>query len=137
MIDLKLMRRVAEEAQPGRWSVDTLLDGEDCVRAFNGPGCSICTGIAIPEDHQYAIQNHLHVVQAQPANVIELLDTIEAQAAEIERLRVALALYASRENWEKDQHGVERLWLEPDSSTRDSYHGFELAAIAIAKEKTS
>lgn len=65
------------------------------------------------------------------------LDTIKAQAAEIERLRVALALYASRENWEKDQHGVERIWLEPDSSTRDSYHGFELAAIAIAKEKTS
>jgi len=43
----------------------------------------------------------------------------------------ALLEYANPNNWDEDFHGVKRKWLEPDSSTRNAYSGFELAQKAI------
>jgi hypothetical protein len=56
-------------------------------------------------------------------------------ADEIERLRAALEHYASADNWmhipgEKYQ----RVWLEPDTYTRDAYDGYDIARAAIGGE---
>ena len=48
------------------------------------------------------------------------------------RLREALRHYASEENWLNllgDDY--QRVWLEPNSSTRDRYHGFSIARSAL------
>ena len=54
--------------------------------------------------------------------------------AEVERLRTALENYANENNWDDDFHGTKRKWLEPDSSTRNSYAGFEIARAALKGE---
>jgi hypothetical protein len=52
--------------------------------------------------------------------------------AEAERLRAVIEDYADRKNWEDDNDGVYRKWLEPESSTRDRYDGWDLAVKALA-----
>ncbi len=58
--------------------------------------------------------------------------SITALQAEIERLRAALEHYASADNWmhipgEKYQ----RVWLEPDTYTRDAYDGYDIARAVL------
>ncbi len=55
------------------------------------------------------------------------------QSPEVQALKDALKQYASPENWEQDEHGWSRLWLEPDSTSRRSYDGRELAHAALAQ----
>lgn len=62
-------------------------------------------------------------------------EAIRALLAERDALREALKQYASPENWEQDEHGWSRLWLEPDSTSRRSYDGRELAHAALAQEQ--
>lgn len=61
-------------------------------------------------------------------------EQLKAQTAEIARLREALGAYANPKNWETDEHGWARQWLEPDSTSRRSYDGTELARAALAQE---
>ena len=57
------------------------------------------------------------------------IDELEAENA---KLRAALEHYASADNWlGLPGTGVQRVWLEPDSSTRDTYHGYEIARAAL------
>ena len=64
----------------------------------------------------------------------------DAAAKELRRLHEAnaelleaLGKYADLDNWNKDQSGVDRVWLEPDSSTRAAYSGYYSARLAITK----
>lgn len=51
-----------------------------------------------------------------------------------ERLRVALRAYADEANWLSiPGERVQRVWLEPDSYTRDAYDGFEIARAALSE----
>ena len=50
---------------------------------------------------------------------------------EIERLRDGLKNYGNPLNWATDNQGIRRVWLEPDSTTRDAYNGFEVAQIVL------
>ena len=68
----------------------------------------------------------------------QLGDLPESQAAmlqEIKVLRDALESYANQSNWDEDFHGIRRWWLEPDSSTRNAYAGYDLASAALTKSK--
>lgn len=57
-------------------------------------------------------------------------------ADEIERLREALRHYASANNWEElPDESVRRVWLEPYTSTRESYNGYDIARDALGGEK--
>jgi len=71
---------------------------------------------------------------AQQARVSQGKAIIDANN-EIERLREALEHYASADNWmhipgEKYQ----RVWLEPDTYTRDAYDGYDIARAALGGE---
>jgi hypothetical protein len=76
--------------------------------------------------------HYLHVV-AKISNADGLL-MLEA-AEEIERLRMALRHYASANNWDEvPGENYRRLWLEPYTSTRDSYNGYDIARAALRGE---
>jgi len=69
----------------------------------------------------------------------ELGDLPNSQAAmmcEIKVLRDALKSYANQSNWDEDLHGVRRKWLEPGSSTRNAYAGYDLASAALTRSKS-
>jgi len=69
----------------------------------------------------------------------QLGDLPESQAAmlqEIKVLRDALESYANPSNWDEDFHGVRRKWLEPASSTRNAYAGYDLASAALTRRKS-
>ena len=50
-------------------------------------------------------------------------------------LRDVLKHYADQNNWEKDEFGISRIWREPDSTTPESYDGFNLALTALAQDQ--
>jgi hypothetical protein len=58
-------------------------------------------------------------------------DEAEAAAEEIAELREALTQYAAEDNWAHDELGIRRVWLEPDSTTRNCYNGYEAARKAL------
>jgi hypothetical protein len=62
-------------------------------------------------------------------------DLIDKQAKEIDRLRTVLGAYANVYNWNEDYQGIRRVWLEPGSSTPETYNGFEMARAAILNDK--
>lgn len=62
-------------------------------------------------------------------------EVIRALLAERDAMKGALTEYANPENWEEDEHGWARLWLEPDSTSRRSYDGAELARHALAQNQ--
>jgi len=69
----------------------------------------------------------------------QLGDLPESQAEmlqEIKVLRDALESYANPSNWDEDFHGIRRKWLEPDSSTRNAYAGYDLASAALTRSKS-
>jgi hypothetical protein len=63
----------------------------------------------------------------EKANAVRRLHEVNVELLE------ALGKYADLDNWNKDQSGVERVWLEPDSSTRAAYSGYYSARLAITK----
>ena len=70
-------------------------------------------------------------LEGDTSRISELLDQNEKQADEIKRLKMVIAKYADKENWNMDSCGVYRVWLEPDSDTPAAYNGWELALAAI------
>jgi len=76
-------------------------------------------------------------IQMQEADARALAQTVLDSVgfwdilAERDRLRQALSEYANPANWEMDAEHVFRVWLEPGSSTPESYDGFHLARIAL------
>ena len=65
----------------------------------------------------------------------QAIGEIERLREDNAKLRTALEHYASADNWlGLPGTGVQRVWLEPDSSTRDAYHGYEIARAALGCE---
>ena len=86
MTDTKELRKLAEAATPGPWNYydDSLSTGRIEIVA---PGKTV-TRIyrSVPEEDG---ANAEFIAAANPQTIIALLDTIEAQAAEIERLKAS------------------------------------------------
>jgi len=64
----------------------------------------------------------------------DILAERDALRTERDRLQQALGEYANPINWEMDAENVWRVWLEPGSSTPDSYDGFHLARAALKEQ---
>lgn len=58
---------------------------------------------------------------------------IEQMHADVKVLAEALSHYANERNWENDEHGWARKWLEPDTEFPRSYDGGEIARAALAR----
>jgi hypothetical protein len=52
-----------------------------------------------------------------------------------DELLEALKVYANVFNWDVDEQGIRRVWLEPGSTTPTAYNGFEAARAALAKSQ--
>lgn len=61
-----------------------------------------------------------------------MTDIVKQYEDEIERLREALRHYASANNWDElPGENCRRVWLEPYTSTRDAYNGYDIARAAL------
>ena len=122
----ELRYALSQNPTPGPWEGRT--GGLDCGLATD---CAIHTWercIAQITDNPLNQRDMAYIAAAHP-------EAIRALLAERDALRDALKQYASPENWEQDEHGWSRLWLEPDSTSRRSYDGRELAQAALAQEE--
>jgi hypothetical protein len=64
-----------------------------------------------------------------PVRIYQQMRVFESDRAE---LLAALKAYADVLNWDVDEQGIRRVWLEPDGYPRTAYNGFEKARAAIA-----
>lgn len=67
------------------------------------------------------------------AFIVAARNAVPTLIADVKALAEALAAYANPDNWEEDENGIRRVWLEPGSTTPDRYEGFESARAALAR----
>lgn len=114
--------------KPGKWTWKQ-------VGSFTTPGCAVFWPDTSKGGVHYRRLDSGGGMEHVDAEFIAAChpEAIRALLAERDAMEDALTEYANPENWEHDEHGWARLWLEPDSTSRRSYDGTELARAALAQ----
>jgi len=93
----------------------------------------------LPEPHVLEGHYRDHMGSVSGWSELQVLELIAAERAEVvrisaecEKLRAELGKYANIFNWDVDDRGIRRVWLEPGSTTPTAYNGFESARAALA-----
>lgn len=76
MTKIERLMALCDEATPGRWFVDSLINGQPCVRATLDGVSSTCV-VAIPSDHPNEAGNHQYIADANPETLRAMLTLMQ------------------------------------------------------------